>query len=152
MQQNKTLFMFACCLIKQCTCSALGAGPLPPAVPPLLNIESIQHLQPCRQGCVVPYSPLTGPDAWYGREQQQQTEQWIHTLTTAQIAELEAAVALVQQQLQLRTKGNYLTGVSAMRHFTCLGPCQCNVAWSFDVASPAQLNQCPGKNGRCATN
>jgi hypothetical protein len=62
---------------------------------------------------VVPYAPICGPDVWYGQQQRQQQEQWVHTLTVAQIEELEAAVAAVQQRLQLQTRGNYITGVSA---------------------------------------
>jgi hypothetical protein len=65
---------------------------------------------------VVPYAPVCGPDVWYGEEQrqQQQQQQWVHTLTAAQINELEAAVTAVLQRLQLRTHGNYITGVSML--------------------------------------
>jgi hypothetical protein len=48
---------------------------------------------------------------WYGQQQRQQQQQWVHTLTAAQTDELEAAVAAVQQRLQLQTCGNYITGV-----------------------------------------
>jgi hypothetical protein len=63
----------------------------------------------------VPYAPVCGPDVWYGEQQRQQLEQWVHTLTPAQVDELEAAVAAAQQRLQLQTHGSYITGVSVLR-------------------------------------
>jgi hypothetical protein len=45
---------------------------------------------------VKPQAPLSGPQVWYGRDMAKRTD-WIRPLTSAEIAELEAAVAALDQ-------------------------------------------------------
>ncbi|WIA14323.1 hypothetical protein OEZ85_002853 [Tetradesmus obliquus] len=92
-----------------------SSGPLQGISAPPFDAAAVRGLLPCRQGSVVPYAPICGPDVWYGQQQRQQQEQWVHTLTAAQVRELEAAVAAVQQRLQLQAHGNYITGLMRLR-------------------------------------
>lgn len=60
---------------------------------------------------MVPYRPVEGPDAWYGQQQRQQQQQWLHELTQPELEELDAAVQAVSRKLRLRIQDNYLVGV-----------------------------------------
>ncbi|MEZ5818180.1 MAG: TauD/TfdA family dioxygenase [Hyphomicrobiaceae bacterium] len=39
------------------------------------------------------FEPVTGPQAWYGHELHSHRDEWCHTWTTAEVAEIEAATA-----------------------------------------------------------
>eukprot|EP00775_Hariotina_reticulata_P003159 gene3159-3437_t len=90
-------------------------GPLSSAQPLPVDLQAIQQQQPCRQGSVVPYTLIEGPDAWYGQQQRQQPQQWLHELTGPELEELEAAVEAVSRRLQLRIQNNYLVGLMKLR-------------------------------------
>jgi hypothetical protein len=67
----------------------------------------------CRQGSVEPYTLVDSPAAWYGRQYQDNIDEWAIQLSPQQITELEAAVAKVLANKTITQDGNYLNMVSA---------------------------------------
>ena len=49
----------------------------------------------CRQGSVIPFTPIQGPDAWYAKDYVQ-SDKYTYKLTTADIDELDTAIALAK--------------------------------------------------------
>jgi hypothetical protein len=62
---------------------------------------------------VEPYTLVEGPEAWYGRDYQNNIDQWAITLSETHIAELDAAIARVLANKTITQEGNYLHLVSA---------------------------------------
>lgn len=58
-----------------------------------LQIQALKaHIQLCRQGSVIPFTSIRGPDAWLAKEYRH-SERHIYNLSQQNVAELDAAVA-----------------------------------------------------------
>ncbi len=58
-------------------------------------MASLQEFLNCRQGYVIPFTPIRGPDAWYARDYAD-PESYSYHLTVEDVIELDAAIKSAQ--------------------------------------------------------